>query len=87
MGEIERTILDEGWAREAYGEATNAFMKEVAAAAAKHGILAVTVTTVAADGIRTISTGSDDKARGIAARLALHFQDQVQLIFGQAGRG
>lgn len=87
MSEIERTVVDERWAREIYGDAMNAFMKEVAASATRHGILAVTVTAVAADGIRTISTGSDDKARDIAARLACHFQDQVQLIFGQAGRG
>lgn len=86
MSKIERTHVDEAWAREAYGEATNAFMKDIAVAARKHGILAVTVTTVAADGIRTISTGSDDRARDIAARLAVHFSEQVQLMLGGTGR-
>ncbi len=86
MTKIERTHVDEAWAREAYGEAMNAFMKEVAGAAKKHGILAVTVTTVAADGIRTISTGSDDRARDVAARLAVHFSELVRLMLGDAGR-
>jgi hypothetical protein len=69
-------------AREAYGPQMSGFMGDVAAAAKRHGILAVTVTTVAVDGIRTISTGQNDQAREVAKMLALMVQDQVARMFG-----
>ena len=90
MSKIERTHVDEAWAREAYGEGTHAFMKDIAVAARKDGSLAGTVTAVASifflSRATRISTGSDDRARDIAARLAAHFSEQVQLMLGGTGR-
>lgn len=81
-GDIEDLTISPEIARDAYGEQMSGFMREVAEAAKRHGILAVSVTSIALDGIRTVSTGTNDEARKVARMLALLVNERVAELLG-----